>query len=579
MSTTAISLSIIGLVAVAAAALCLLLWFLVFRKTPTTDEITETINFYNALEIDGRPVDVWLTTQQNTVRDSNDYTLWEVNPQDPSTKLVPVPDALKKSVKIPYGTYYHIPMGYSGFASLNFRIRINCDESTFVCERGDVGIVPDLDCKTGTDCYSGTSNLKRGNIPFKPDIDTKVEFTLGCIEEDKTLCRINPSCITNPSSCTYVDGTTTKTFTNLMQEHLGAKVHDDMLLYEADGVTRIPLPDGVHLANTQNFDISNVDGYTFKADIYVVRPILNAAGVKCTIQGDQVDNPSVSSAQLLLDMQTLNLEESGCPTDENLWPVAKTVANVKPGGGDGYQDLIFTQKGMSYDTTSIFVSDFEPGSTSSLKFYRGSTEIASGIPAQLGFSDYIGCGSPCSVLTKGSGDSAETQMHQVNPSRWSHTSWLQNTMADPSANDAGVREVCCSSYGLSGSGRDTFNRCNTSKLWVNSTSGDPQPSPSDNWGFGFYTINYFPRPQDTPWYPPNENPYFSPENGSKYVGAINHNLGSNAAGAVKVYAWAHDDDYKSYECVVNDPANIIKTDDGRSVYKNYKWLVVLGSKK
>jgi len=525
--------------------------------------ITQNMNFYNGLQIDGRPVDIWLTTKQNSVDDVNNFTHWTLDPLRPmgndTLKLVPAPPNLTQSVKIPYGSFYNVSVAASGFAALNFRIRQNCDETTMICERGDVSIVPDLDY------IPGTTTLKRGNVPFKPDIDTKVEFTFGCTETDLSKCMVNPSCVVNPSNCTYQDiNHVTRDFTYFMTvANPGAYVDNDMLVHTSPTIT-VPLPQGLYLANVQSFDISNVDGYTYKANIYVVRPVLNVPEVKCYTSGvTPLDDQTVATPQLLLDMSTLNLEETGCPQNENVWPPPKTV----PVGGDGYQTTSFTQLNYNYSIPGTFNSSFVPNSTIDLRMYRLPSQM-NAAAAALNFAAFIGCASPCSILTAGGG-AADTQLHPAS-SRWTGGSYLTNPAANPPATDPGIREVCCNPQGLTNG--DTFNRCNTSLLWL---ANNVTP-PNDNWSVGYYVLNYQPRPTDPHWYTPNVNPYFDPPNGSKYVSAINKNQGSDGPLAVKVYAYAHDDEYKSFKCAVVDPQNV---DVAGTSYKSYKYLVAYGDTK
>lgn len=578
---------IIVIVSIIVAAVAVGIYYAVKNKGPV-GQFTEELNFYNGLVLDGRPVSIYLTALRGTANDPHNWTNWEKTPNTSPTgtsKLIPLPEGLKKAFKINYGEYGHVSIGTRGYPGINYVARPNCDDAgvngnapTFICERGDSYIDPYIDLLPPDS--NGNQALKRGNVvQFKPDINTKMEFTFGCTEVDKSLCAVNPSCVNVPTSCTWDDNGVTKNFTDFMGLHPNSQIREDLLLHDNVTGDIIPLPAGLHLDSNTNFDISNVDGFTHEADVFVIRPTITDNSVKCYINSNVIDNPTTFDPQLLIDCSKISLQaEAACPSDEILWPGPRGIAS-----GDLYKPVFDGQntpastvvKGMGYvlGAGGPFTGTFGTGSASvtDLKVYRyvGRQE-EDAVAAALHYNPYLGCAGPCKILTDG-GNKADTQINPIT-NRWARATYIKNPATNPSASLEGIRELCCTPDGLTPMGNpkvDTFNRCNTSYLWA--LPGDA----TQNYGFGFYVKDYDPRPSDI-WFP-GGNPYLDLANGSKYVNAIND--GKISSLAPRAYAWQHDDAYKLVQCNIESTGNEVLSDDKkRQVYGQYKLMVTIGSR-
>lgn len=597
MSATTIFI-VLAVVGVVVAAVAVAVYFATKNKGPAA-QFTEELNFYNGLTINGRQVPIYLTARRGNVDDTNGWTNWEPTPNTmtgSTEKMIPLPDGLKKAFKLNYGEYGHVAIGSRGYPGINYVVRANCDDQgvegntgpTFICEKGDSYEDPYIDLLPPN--ASGHQSLKRGNVPFKPDIDTKMEFSFGCTEVDKSYCAVNPSCILAPSTCFYKEGGPTGPqrdmnyfMAQVRASDPGAIFKEDLLLHASNGDI-IPLPAGLHLGSNTNFDVSNVDGFTHQADYYTIRPTVGDSAVGCFINATRVDSVSVGSPQILIDTSTISLQqESACPSSEVLWPANNVIV-----AGDGYQPVFNNQsspagtitKGMGYDNAPVgtFTGGFGPGSANSstdLKMYRNTIyPTENRVAVALSQNPYLGCASPCKILTDGAGR-ADTQMNPVpGTTRWSKGTYLANPSANPSSQIQGIRQICCTPDGLSDPSNpttNTFMRCNTSRLWALDTSGAV-----DNYGASYYVKNYEPRPADDPWFITG-NPYLDLALGSAYVNAVNN--GKLSSQGPRTYAWQHDDAYKLVQCNIESPNNEGLSKDGkRTVYRQYKVLVTIGSR-
>ncbi len=582
------------LVGVVGAVVIAIIRFLQRQSGPSSDDppislFKETLNFYNGITIGGDPKDIYLIFKRGTATDMHNLTFgWTQVPDAPTgTYYIPAPSNMPVYQKVPYGRTVDISVNPGGYASLKFYARINCaDQSSdpsFLCERGDVEYIPGLDPHQAR------------TPPYKPSINTGFEVTFNCAFKDTTLCHVNPSCITSPTLCTAdVPGHGNVNFLYYVKTINSAQnplVDSDGFL-RANGGTgdKILLYPGFFLTGNNDFiDVSFLDGYTHSVDVYALRPAeySQTPGVFCFVN-DEATKLDIGTASLgphlIIKTSHTNLDNYlNCPSNENIFPPPRTLLppagsatavdtfRVDPQGSmpvadpNGYGQ---PSQALVYSSTVFNSAVMTQGSLLDLKVFRSNQEIAA-LPAYLQIKEqYIGCAGPCKALTIAPG-TANSNITPQSPVpygySWAKTGFL-NVGQTASGVTQGVDEVCCETNNLSTG--NTFLKCNTSKYWQVSNSTN---NISGNTGFGYYIFNFAPSIGDMS--KTDHNPYLASANfGSEFVRAVNLGKLSNDLSVPRAYAWPHDDQYKTVQCKISDPANI--GEDG--AYKNYKFLIALG---
>lgn len=560
---------------------------------PPTPPIPETTNIFFLNE---RSEPCYVVPVYGSATDINHWTVWPKVPNQasPDVKVAPHTADLTWKFVAP-GEPISFPVFTAGMASLSFIIRVNCNEEKMICERGDSVFVEGLDGPKN----DPTDGLKRGSVPFKPAIDTRVEMTYGCMYQDRTLCAINPSCITKQAdACSSLPA--------LMQQYPLAKFHDNGLLYDSLG-NHIPLPvqpngDSPGLTSGCYFNISCVDGYTVPVIVEVQRPPNSQgnAATECHLAaGARRDDPDLPSTDWQILADTSEIPFSQCPTTQRMWFAPKTVVDHldgKPNGtGDGWNTQAnVAQYPMAYLTESSgnpnakIKSTFAVGapSNTNLRVYRDPQEVGVTFPAapQPTIDDMIGCAAPCSILTQTRGAS------MTYPKDGGHFPMTSTYLVDPLNKpllsiDPGVGDVCCQTaparpgYVVN----DTNLQCNTSKWWTSDYAGTPLvfPDGTPNYNFGFYAGSFAPAPPaDIPgdpvknpwWYGGQEhNPYQTgPGSVVQYVALIRGNQPGQDT-RTHAYAYAHDDSWNITICGSIDAVNLIPAADGNPAhYAPYK---------
>ncbi len=590
MSSTLVQI-IIGLFAavVAVAAVAGIVYYIHNNRTipsgplaPIPVPATTNITFFNSYPTKT----IYIIPVYGSATDSRGWTNWPQVPGsgDTTVKTVPYSADLVPTKLQPLQTVT-MSVLTAGMASTNFIIRLNCDETTMICELGDSAYVPGLDGPTPNDLKRDKTSA--GAVPFKPAIDTRLELTWGCAYVDSTLCGVNPSCITDPAApgCIALE-------TLMNESPAGTKFNTNGLLYKPDGrggYVNVPLTGGA-LTSPTYFDITCVDGFTVPMVVQVKRPDSGiASGSKCTLRdGSAPLDAPVAGWQLPPLIDTRHLADlSVCPTSEVLWPSPRTVAIVPPSTtGDGYNNHAnVTQFDMPWVTqlslpTAKLNASFLPGSGSvtNLTQYRTPQEVAA-VPS-MGFSihDRIGCSSPCSVLVSNRGVSV---MYPKVGGHFSTEKYIA-VGADPFVTtDRGVSEVCCKPPGGTVVA-DSNKQCNTSTWWTPPEAG-PAANPTTvnvNYNYGFYVNVFAPSPgADQPWWngTTSINPYAGGPGGSEvaYVGVV-RNGASGQAQTTRAYSYAHDDAWSTLLCDTAAPVNIRPTDGRGEHYARYDVRITIG---
>ena len=588
---------------------------------PPVESAPQTINmyFYNR-----RAEPVWIVPTYGSATDNLGWTTW--TPKFGST-------ASENAVQCPH-TQDMVPMRLEagvtgtmkvftgGMASINFLVRVGCDDRYMICKYGDSAFFPGLD---GVDLLHKKRDTVTGPlgpigpVPFKPAINTIVEMTWGCAYENAKLCAVNPSCITDPTTagCNRIG--------DLMAENPTAKFGPDGFLYNMTNGENIPLQlkDGTAgtivgaLDSKTYFDISCVDGFTVPIAVLVKRPAsalsppdpLKQTRCRLAYSGDApiLDNlESDPGWQLIANTLRLGHNPTGtsgsdvCPTGENLVPAPKLIKQLSGTSvlTDGYNfNPGQTQYPMPYRRSTaggLFKDAMVTDSRVDLHVYRDPIEVTAMQAA--GHTDWninqvLGCASPCSILTKNDGN---TQMFpKLGGQPHANPSWLFNPNGlAPSSSERGVAEICAKippagiqppNYVVT----DTVKQVNTSTWWYGGATTPLAPNSSQlvaNYAFGFYVNVFAPKPND-PWYvgvgtdpPGDKNPYKDPLNGggeqSKYVLAVREQA-TGQTQTTHAYSYAHDDSYATVICDAAFPRNIqTNPDDSRgSSYSHYDVLV------
>lgn len=518
---------------------------------------------YASLEfVNTMGVDVYVIPKNGTAIDNNGWTAWPTAPQQADPNLVSSPvDPSVVYTFVPNGGSVWMKVLLNGQASMAFQVRSNCDPATQICAQGDSTYVPGLD--------GPTPGALRAGVPYKPAIDTLFECTSPCLYTNQALCGVNPSCITNPGSCTG--------FPQFMAaQPTGSKFRTDGRLYTASGAPGPQLPASAILPAFY-YDISCVDGFTIPLTLQVKRPSTAVPPVVgCGLNSGAasgLDVPSNLGWQTVAS--TMSLDLHNCPQGEILWPAPQALKGVT-GQGDGYSDPTIpigtlqypmpfvTQATPGYPGGTTLLPAFSQGVPIPTTVYRDPSEVAK-FPSKFQETDIIGCASPCALLTQ---DRSVTALY-TKPGGYTDglnytvpSKFLQVTNATTGTPNAlpstlrGVNQVCCVTDGLAVA-TDSNLLCNTSKWMIgNGTSLPASPAAVADYGFGFYSQDYTPGPGDPKWAPSlGGNPYLVGNGTDAYVSFIRGGwnpitdpLNSNH----RAYSYQHDDTYVTVVCSARD---------------------------